>query len=113
MAKPKNFAKIDDVRFHIDETEFRIELDIMNDNNVWVFEQLSDKMLQHHCVYFRIDWNQFKIDMRRCVLGEGDTGNDIFKGALIEPLNYQTKDTFLNLLSSYIKNAYHAGKFSK
>ena len=116
MAKPKNFSKINDEIFRIDNTEFRIELDIMNENNVWVFEtpmHLSALMLGNHCVHFRINWNEFKIDMRKCILGEGDQGEDIFKGAPIEKINYQTKDTFLNLISAYIDKAHSVGKFSK
>ena len=113
MAKPKNFSKINDEKFRIYDAEFRIELDFGNENNVWVFEQQPNIVLGNYCLHFRINWNEFKIDMRKCILGEGDMGEDIFKGAPIEKINYQTKDTFLNLISAYIDKAHSVGEFSK
>lgn len=111
MAKPKNFTKIDAVNFKIDNIEFRTELDYDNLNNVWVFCNDPHTFLGNYCVHFKIDWNMFKISMRKCILGEGDIGEDIFVGAPLDKVYYQTPDTFINLLSSFISKAHSANKF--
>ena len=113
MAKPENFSKIDAEKFKIHNTQFRIELDYDNPDNVWVFCDEVGSMLGRYCVNFKIDWKRFKITMRKCLLGGGDMGEDIFIGALFDKINYQTPNDFIKLLSAFIENAHRNSLFQK
>ena len=51
--------------------------------------------------------------MRKCLLGGGDMGEDIFIGALFDKINYQTPNDFIKLLSAFIENAHRNSLFQK
>lgn len=109
--KPQNFEKIEGMSFEIDTRNFHTEIDVKNSNNLWVFADDGNVMLGKYCIQFIINWSEFKINMRKCLLGKGDEGEDIFIGLPISISNFRTPIAFIDLVKLYIQRARSVGTF--
>ena len=116
MRKPENFEKIDDKQFHYGNCKFKIEEDWNSKtgatySELYIFELQSNKSLGDYCAVFMIHWDLETFTLRKCVLGQGLTGEDIF--TLPIPKNKcKTLQSFLDLIKETIVEQIKLGSFS-
>jgi len=113
MKRPVNFETIDNTDFDTMGISFSIDLDRLQNKKesswIWVFP--SGGILGDYCVLFELKWEHDCYSMKKCVLGEGTTGNYIFQDDLIHPKWMKTKDTFIQYISKCISNEIKDGTF--
>ncbi len=113
MNKPINFETVDRVDLELQGNPFYFDVDHMQNyqhsNWVWVF--CNGQALGDYCVLFQFKWEHNCYSMKRCVLGEGDTGDYIFQDNLLSADMVKTKDTFVNHIAKVIEKAIGLGKF--
>ena len=85
MKRPENFETIDRVDFNIEGYDFYFDVDNLQNKKqsswLWVF--CNGQILGDYCVKFELKWEHNCFSMKKCVLGEGDTGDYIFQDNLI------------------------------
>jgi hypothetical protein len=81
MIQPQNFWKINDYT-HVDSTneiEFHFEVGMNSTDTtteLWVFDEIG-KYMGDYCTLFTIDWKNNQYYARKCVKGDGYSGEDI------------------------------------
>lgn len=110
MKRPINFETIDAVDFEIHGHSFHTDLDGLQNkeksNWLWVYGVLGD-----YVVLFELKWEHDCYSMKRCVLGEGNTGNYIFQDNWLRRDIIKTKDDFINHIQSTIEKEMSVGTF--
>ncbi len=113
MKRPENFENIDGEDFDIDGHHFYFDVDNLQNKKesswVWIF--CNGQILGDYCVKFELKWEHNCFSMKKCVLGEGDTGEYIFQDNLLTTDMATTKDIFVYCMSKYIKKSIGLGKF--
>jgi len=113
MRRPKNFETIDAVDFEIHGHSFHTDLDLLQNKEksswVWVFPHGG--ILGDYVVLFELKWEHNCYSMKKCVLGEGNTGNYIFQDHLLSSDMMQTKDEFVAHIKWIIGEEMRVGTF--
>ena len=113
MKKPVNFEKIDKISFDIDGYSFYFDFDNMQNyehsNWVWVF--CNGPLLGDYAVLFELKWEHNCISMKKCVLGEGNSGEYIFQDNLLSTDMVTSKNTFIIQMGKFIQKAITLNKF--
>ena len=113
MRRPKNFETIDAVDFEIHGHSFHTDLDLLQNKEksswVWVFP--DGGILGDYVVLIELKWEHDCYSMKKCVLGEGTTGDYIFQDNLLTTDMVKTKDIFTTHMSKVINKAIGLMKF--
>ena len=113
MRRPKNFETIDAVDFEIHGHSFHTDLDQLQNKEksswVWVFPHGG--ILGDYVVLFELKWEHDCYSMKKCVLGEGTTGDYIFQDNWISTKWIKTKDDFMEYIKRLIISEVEIGKF--
>ena len=113
MKRPVNFETIDAVDFEIYGHSFHTDLDGLQNKEksswVWVFP--DGGILGDYVVLFELKWEHDCYSMKKCVLGEGTTGDYIFQDNFISTKWIKTKDTFVEYISRLIASEIKVGTF--
>ena len=113
MRRPVNFETIDAVDFEIHGHSFHTDLDLLQnkEKNSWVWVFPHGGILGDYVVLFELKWEHDCYSMKKCVLGEGSTGNYIFQDHLLSSDMMQTKDEFVSYIKRVIENEMRVGTF--
>jgi hypothetical protein len=76
---------------------------------VWVFP--NGGILGDYVVLFELKWEHECYSMKKCILGEGNTGDYIFQDHLLSSDMIQTKDEFVSHIKWMIKEEMRLGTF--
>jgi hypothetical protein len=113
MKRPVNFERIDSTDFDTMGISFSIDLDRLQNKEksswIWVFPNGS--ALGDYVVLFELKWEHDCYSMKKCVMGEGTTGDYIFQDDLIHPKWMKTKDTFVEYIANCISTEIRMGTF--
>ena len=113
MKRPVNFETIDAVDFEMLGNYFYTDLDNLQNKKesswVWVF--CNGQILGDYAILFEFKWEHDCYSMKRCVLGEGNTGNYIFQDHLLSSDMMQTKDEFVSHIKWIIEQEMRVGTF--
>ena len=113
MKRPINFERIDNTDFDTMGISFSIDLDRLQNKKesswIWVFPNGS--ALGDYVVLFELKWEHDCYSMKKCVMGEGTTGDYIFQDDLIHPKWMKTKDTFVEYIANCISTEIRMGTF--
>ena len=113
MKRPINFETIDRIDFELMGHSFYTDLDNLQNKQksswVWVFPNGS--ILGDYVVLFEMKWEHDCYSMKKCVLGEGTTGDYIFQDNWISSNTLKTKDIFVEHISQLIQNEISIGTF--
>ena len=113
MKRPVNFETIDAADFEIHGHSFHTDLDLLQNKEksswVWVFP--DGGILGDYVVLFELKWEHDCYSMKRCVLGEGNTGNYIFQDNYLNKDILKTKDEFVSYIKRVIENEMRVGTF--
>ena len=113
MKRPVNFETIDAVDFELLGNSFYTDLDNLQNkkesNWLWVF--CNGQILGDYAILFELKWEHDCYSMKKCVLGEGNTGNYIFQDHLLSSDMMQTKDEFVSHISRTIADEMNVGTF--
>ena len=95
MKRPVNFETIDRVDFEIHGHSFYTDLDQLQNKEksswIWIFP--NGGILGDYVVLFELKWEHDCYSMKKCILGEGNTGNYIFLGGITSHLTTPTNDS--------------------
>lgn len=113
MRRPVNFEKIDRVDFELLGNSFYTDLDSLQNKKesswVWVF--CNGQILGDYAILFEFKWEHNCYSMKKCVLGEGTTGDYIFQDNLLNKDVVKTKNEFVSYISRAVVNEIKAGQF--
>ena len=113
MKRPINFETIDAVDFELLGNSFYTDLDNLQNKKesswVWVF--CNGQVLGDYAILFELKWEHDCYSMKKCVLGEGNTGNYIFQDHLLSSDMMQTKDEFVSHIARTIADEMSVGTF--
>ena len=113
MKRPVNFETIDAVDFEIHGHNFHTDLDGLQNKEksswIWVFP--DGGILGDYVVLFQLKWEHDCYSMKKCVLGEGNTGNYIFQDNWLRRDIIKTKDDFINHIQLAIEEQMECGQF--
>jgi hypothetical protein len=113
MKRPTNFEKIDNTDFDTMGISFSIDLDRLQNKEqsswIWVFPHGGG--LGDYVVLFELKWEHDCCSMKKCILGEGNTGNYIFQDNLLKTDIVKTKDTFVSHIAKTIADEIRVGTF--
>lgn len=113
MKRPVNFNKIDKTDFELMGISFYTDLDTLQNKEksswVWIFP--NGGILGDYVVLFEMKWEHDCYSMKKCVLGEGTTGDYIFQDKRIEPGHIISKDEFVNHMKWVIGQEIRVGTF--
>jgi hypothetical protein len=113
MKRPINFETIDAVDFELLGNSFYTDLDALQNKKesswLWVF--CNGQILGDYAILFELKWEHNCYSMKKCVLGEGTTGEYIFQDDLIHPKWMKTKDAFVQYISNCISTEKRMGTF--
>lgn len=113
MKRPINFETIDGHDFYIEGHNLYIDIDSKQNKPklswVWVF--CNGPLLGDYAILFEMKWEHDCMSMKKCVLGEGTTGNWIFQDNLITENIIKTKDAFLSFIEKIIDNRIQSSTF--
>ena len=114
MKRPENFENIDRVDFDIDGHSFYFDVDNLQNKKqsswLWVF--CNGPILGDYCVKFELKWEHNCFSMKKCVLGEGDTGEYIFQDNLLTTDMVKTQNTFIIQMGKFIAKSISLMKFA-
>ncbi len=114
MKRPENFENIDRVDFDIDGHSFYFDVDNLQNKKqsswLWVF--CNGQILGDYCVKFELKWEHNCFSMKKCVLGEGDTGEYIFQDNLLTTDMAKTRDEFIIHMGKFIAKSISLMKFA-
>jgi len=113
MKRPKNFETIDRLDFELMGHSFCTDLDHLQNKkeSSWVWVMPSGGILGDYVVLFELKWEHDCYSMKKCVLGEGTTGNYIFQDLWISKEIIETKDFFFEHIQNTIFNEIKTGTF--
>jgi len=113
MKRPENFEKINKVDFELYGYNFYFEIDNLQNKkeSTWVWVFCNGELLGDYCVKFELKWEHNCFSMKKCVLGEGDTGEYIFQDNLLTADMAKTKNTFITQMSKFIQKSIILNKF--
>ena len=113
MKRPVNFETIDRIDFEIHGHNFHTDLDQLQNKEksswVWVFPHGG--ILGDYVVLFELKWEHDCYSMKKCILGEGNTGNYIFQDNILRRDIIKTKDDFINHIQLAIEEQMGRGTF--
>ena len=113
MKRPVNFETIDRIDFELMGHSFYTDLDALQNKKesswVWVFP--NGGILGDYVVLFEIKWEHDCYSMKKCVLGEGTTGDYIFQDNHLNKDVLKTKDEFVSYIKRVIENEMRVGTF--
>jgi hypothetical protein len=113
MKRPINFEKIDRIDFDTMGITFYIDLDRLQNKEqsswIWVFPNGS--ALGDYVVLFELKWEHDCFSMKKCVMGEGTTGDYIFQDNLLKPNFVKTKNFFVKYIANCISTEIRMGTF--
>jgi hypothetical protein len=113
MKRPVNFETIDAIDFDTMGISFHTDLDGLQNKEksswVWVFPHGGG--LGDYVVLFELKWEHDCYSMKKCILGEGNTGNYIFQDNLLKTDIVKTKDTFVSHIAKTIADEIRVGTF--
>jgi hypothetical protein len=114
MKRPENFEKIDAVEFDIDGHSFFFDLDKMQnkEKSSWVWVFCNGEILGDYAVLFELKWEHNCFSMKKCVLGEGTTGDYIFQDNLLTTDMVKSKHTFIIQMGKFIQKSISLMKFA-
>jgi hypothetical protein len=114
MKRPENFEKINKVDFELEGYKFYFDLDNLQNKkeSTWVWVFCNGPILGDYCVKFELKWEHNCFSMKKCVLGEGDTGEYIFVDNLLTIDMAKTRDIFVYCMSKFIKKSISLMKFA-
>jgi hypothetical protein len=114
MKRPVNFETIDAVDFEMMGNSFYTDLDNLQNKKesswVWVF--CNGQALGDYAILFELKWEHDCYSMKKCVLGEGTTGDYIFQDNFISTKWIKTKTTFVEYISRLISSEIKVGTFA-
>ena len=113
MKRPVNFERIDSEDFELMEHSFCIDVDRLQNKkeSSWLWVMPSGSILGDYVVLFELKWEHDCYSMKRCILGEGNTGNYLFQDHWISKEIIKTKDDFVNHIQSTIEKEMSVGTF--
>jgi hypothetical protein len=113
MKRPKNFETIDGIDFELMGHSFCIDLDHLQNKkeSSWVWVMPTGSILGDYVVLFELKWEHDCYSMKKCVLGEGTTGNYIFQDNWISAKWIKTKDDFMEYIKRLITSEIKVGTF--
>jgi len=113
MKRPENFETIDAVDFEMMGNSFYTDLDNLQNKKqsswLWVF--CNGQILGDYAILFELKWEHDCYSMKKCVLGEGTTGEYIFQDNLLTTDMVKTKDIFTTHIGKVISKAIGLMKF--
>jgi hypothetical protein len=113
MKRPVNFQTIDKTDFETMGISFYIDIDTLQNKEksswVWVFP--NGAALGDYVVLFELKWEHNCYSMRKCIMGEGTTGDYIFQDDIMHPKWLKTKNTFIEYIANCISNEIRVGTF--
>lgn len=113
MKRPVNFDKIDAIDFEMLGNSFYTDLDQQNDKNesswVWIF--CNGQILGDYAILFELKWEHNCYSMKKCVLGEGTTGDWIFQDNMLYDHMVKSKDDFVKYLQRLVSGEIKVGAF--
>ena len=113
MRRPINFETIDASDFEIHGHSFHTDLDQLQNKEksswVWVFPHGG--ILGDYVVLFELKWEHDCYSMKKCILGEGNTGNYIFQDNWLKRDMIKSKDTFVSHIARTIADEMNVGTF--
>ena len=113
MKRPVNFDTIDNTHFQLFSNNFYTDLDTMNNRKEysWVWTFCNGSLLGDYVVLFQFKWEHDCYSMKKCVLGEGTTGDYIFQDHWINKNMIETKDGFVLHIKQTIEKEILVGNF--
>jgi hypothetical protein len=107
MKRPENFEKVDDWKFPLFGTTFYTQVDKQQnkENHSWLWVFCNGSILGDYAILFELKWEHECFSMKKCVLGEGTTGEYIFQDNLLERHKVKTKDAFTDYIVAVIAKA--------
>ena len=113
MKRPVNFETIDAVDFDTMGISFYTDLDGLQNKEksswIWVFPHGGG--LGDYVVLFELKWEHDCYSMKKCVMGEGTTGDYIFQDNFLSTKWIKTKDTFVSHMAKTIADEIRVGTF--
>lgn len=106
MRPIQNFEKLHENEFTTTKgNKFLFELGSGTDNDIWIFDNVRGGGIQEeYCTLMRIDWQINQFDLRKCVLGQGYDGENIYEGLTLPIRRCKTKGEFLNFVTELIEH---------
>ena len=113
MKRPVNFETIDAVDFDVMGISFHTDLDQLQnkEKNSWVWVFPHGGGLGDYVVLFELKWEHDCYSMKKCVMGEGTTGDYIFQDCLLKPNFVKTKNFFVEYIANCISTEIRMGTF--
>ena len=113
MKRPVNFETIDAVDFEMLGNYFYTDLDNLQNKkeSSWVWAFCNGRLLGDYAVLFQFKWEHNCYSMKKCVLGEGTTGDYIFQDNYLNKDILKTKDEFVSYIKRVIENEMRVGTF--
>jgi hypothetical protein len=113
MKRPVNFETINGIDFEMMGHSFHTDLDDLQNKkeSSWLWVMPSGSILGDYVVLFELKWEHDCYSMKKCVLGEGSTGNYIFQDHWISKQIIETKDLFFEHIQTTILNEIKTGTF--
>lgn len=85
--------------------QFFFEVGTGSSNAIWIFDNDRGSGIQgDYCTLMTIDWESNSFDLRKCVLGQGLTGQNIHNKLTLPIRRCKTKSEFLNFVTELIEN---------
>lgn len=106
MRPVENFRKIHESEVATPAgNQFFFEVGTGSDNAIWVFDNVRGSGIQgDYCTLMTIDWENNSFNLRKCVLGKGEDGQNIHEGLTLPIHRCKTKDEFVNFVTELIEN---------
>ena len=113
MRPIQNFRKLHESEIVTQNgNNFFIEVGNGNDNVIYIFDNVRGGGIQQDfCTLMTIDWENNSFDLRKCVLGLGDTGVDIHNKLTLPIRRCKTKGEFINFVTELIENEAMKGTY--
>ena len=113
MKRPVNFETIDAIDFDTMGISFHTDLDQLQnkEKNSWVWVFPHGGGLGDYVVLFELKWEHDCYSMKKCVMGEGTTGDYIFQDCLLKPNFVKTKNFFVEYIANCISTEIRMGTF--
>lgn len=113
MKPVQNFRKLHESEI-VTEYGNKLFIEVGSDdtNSIWIFDNERGRGIQEqYCTLMTIDWQTNQFHLRKCLLGEGFTGENIHVGLTLPIRRCKTKDEFVNFVSELIENEVMIGTY--
>lgn len=113
MRPVQNFRKLHESEVVTKNgNNFFIEVGSGNDNAIWIFDNVRGHGIQQeYCTLLTLDWQTNSFDLRRCILGQGDIGEDIHNKLTLPIIRCKTKLEFINFVTELVENEAMKGTY--